>query len=146
MSNTDRIETELARAEQWTARLLESSMSFPMLAYFRSQHLNQSWLSALTSIPDAAALSASAVRAPPSSKRSSRLPWAATRWWILAALLASGRPAMPMTGSLQAGSKSFACFSTTHHSDWRMRVPPSVNFSAPGSYMNPTQRRSAVIS
>lgn len=41
--------------ERWSADLLESHLSYPMLVYFRSQHDNQSWLAALTSILDASA-------------------------------------------------------------------------------------------
>jgi hypothetical protein len=42
--------------EHWSAELLESHLSYPVLAYFRSQHDNQSWLAALTTILDASAL------------------------------------------------------------------------------------------
>jgi hypothetical protein len=42
--------------ERWSAELLESHLSFPVLAYFRSQHDNQSWLAALTVILDTCAL------------------------------------------------------------------------------------------
>jgi hypothetical protein len=42
--------------EHWSAELLESHISFPVLAYFRSQHDNQSWLASLTAILDASAL------------------------------------------------------------------------------------------
>lgn len=42
--------------ERWSAELLESHLSFPVLAYFRSQHDNQSWLAALTAILDTCAL------------------------------------------------------------------------------------------
>ena len=42
--------------EHWSAEMLESHLSYPLLAYFRSQHNNQSWLSALTAILDANAL------------------------------------------------------------------------------------------
>jgi len=42
--------------ERWAAELLESHVSFPALAYFRSQHDNQSWVAALTTILDASAL------------------------------------------------------------------------------------------
>ncbi|HMA34710.1 MAG TPA: potassium channel family protein [Chloroflexia bacterium] len=42
--------------EQWAAELLESHLSYPVLAYFRSQHENQSWLGALTMILDSCAL------------------------------------------------------------------------------------------
>jgi len=42
--------------EHWSAELLESHLSYPVLAYFRSQHDNQSWLGALTTILDASAI------------------------------------------------------------------------------------------
>ncbi len=42
--------------ERWAAELMESHISYPLLCYFRSQHTNQSWLSALTAILDASAL------------------------------------------------------------------------------------------
>ena len=40
----------------WSAEFLESHLSYPVLAYFRSQHDNQSWLAALTTILDTCAL------------------------------------------------------------------------------------------
>jgi hypothetical protein len=42
--------------ELWAADLMESHLSYPALAYFRSQHENQSWLAALTTVLDACAL------------------------------------------------------------------------------------------
>ena len=42
--------------ERWSAELLESHVSYPVVAYFRSQHSNESWLAALTAILDATAL------------------------------------------------------------------------------------------
>lgn len=42
--------------ERWSAQLLESHLSYPVLAYFRSQHDNQSWISSLTAILDTCAL------------------------------------------------------------------------------------------
>ena len=42
--------------EMWSAGLLESYISYPPLAYFRSQHDNQSWLAALTTIMDVCAV------------------------------------------------------------------------------------------
>jgi hypothetical protein len=42
--------------ERWSAELLESHLSYPVLCYFRSQHDNQSWLAALTTILDACTL------------------------------------------------------------------------------------------
>ena len=48
--------------ERWSAELLESHISYPSLCYFRSQHNNQSWLSALTAILDTSALLISGIR------------------------------------------------------------------------------------
>jgi hypothetical protein len=42
--------------EQWSAELLESHLSYPVLAYFRSQHDNQSWIGSLTAILDTSSL------------------------------------------------------------------------------------------
>jgi hypothetical protein len=42
--------------EQWSAEFLESHLSYPVLAFFRSQHDNQSWLASLTVILDTCAL------------------------------------------------------------------------------------------
>src|ERR1700682_2546001 len=46
----------LAEWELWCAELMESHLSYPVLAYFRSQHDNQSWIAALTAILDTCAL------------------------------------------------------------------------------------------
>jgi len=42
--------------ERWCADLLASHISYPVLLYFRSQHSNQSWLSALTVMLDVTSL------------------------------------------------------------------------------------------
>src|SRR2546427_6376907 len=42
--------------ERWSAEMMESHLSYPVLSYFRSQHDNQSWLAALTTILDTSAL------------------------------------------------------------------------------------------
>jgi hypothetical protein len=46
----------LAEWERWSADLLESHLSYPVLAYFRSQHERQSWVGALTTILDTCAI------------------------------------------------------------------------------------------
>ena len=46
----------LAEWERWSAELLESHVSYPLLSYYRSQHDNQSWLTALVCMLDACAL------------------------------------------------------------------------------------------
>ena len=42
--------------EHWSAELLESHLSYPVLCYFRSQHDNQSWLGSMTTILDTCSL------------------------------------------------------------------------------------------
>jgi hypothetical protein len=42
--------------ERWSAELLESHLSYPVLSYYRSQHDNQSWVGTLTLILDTTAL------------------------------------------------------------------------------------------
>jgi Ion channel len=48
--------TLLEEWERWSAELLESHISYPLLCFFRSQHTSQSWLSGITAILDACAL------------------------------------------------------------------------------------------
>src|SRR6266542_6328812 len=50
------VDALLAEWERWAAELLESHLSFPVLSYYRSQHDNQSWLAALTTILDTCAV------------------------------------------------------------------------------------------
>jgi hypothetical protein len=42
--------------ERWSAELLESQISYPVLTFFRSQHSNQSWVAALTTMLDVTSL------------------------------------------------------------------------------------------
>jgi hypothetical protein len=42
--------------ETWSAELLETHLSYPLLAYYRSQHEDQSWVAGLTMILDTCAL------------------------------------------------------------------------------------------
>jgi hypothetical protein len=52
----DKLDVLLAAWEQWSAELLESHVSYPMLSYYRSQHSDQSWLAAMAVIMDTCAL------------------------------------------------------------------------------------------
>jgi hypothetical protein len=52
----DQLNVLLREWEVWASELLESHLSYPMLAYYRSQHHNQSWLSALACVMDCCAL------------------------------------------------------------------------------------------
>ena len=58
--------TLLAEWERWSAEILESHISYPILCYYRSQHDNQSWLSALVAILDTCALLISVIEGTPS--------------------------------------------------------------------------------
>jgi hypothetical protein len=52
----DRLTTLLADWERWSAELLESHVSYPMLSYYRSQHSDESWVAAMAVIMDTCAL------------------------------------------------------------------------------------------
>src|SRR5262249_54332781 len=49
------LDSYLENMERWSAEVLESHLSFPMLSLYRSQHDNQSWLAALVCTIDASA-------------------------------------------------------------------------------------------
>ena len=49
------LESLLAELERWAASLLESYLSYPILAYYRSQHAQMSWLSAVAMTLDTCA-------------------------------------------------------------------------------------------
>jgi hypothetical protein len=63
--------------ERWAAHLLEAHISYPQLAYYRSQHINQSWLGSLTAILDSSALILAGLDALPT--RQARLTFAMAR-------------------------------------------------------------------
>lgn len=51
----DHLRDYLGEAEGWVAEMMETHLSYPLLAYYRSQHVNQNWLAALTTIVDTSA-------------------------------------------------------------------------------------------
>jgi hypothetical protein len=53
--STHALDELLREWERWSAEVVESHLSYPMLSYYRSQHDNQSWLAALTVIMDSCA-------------------------------------------------------------------------------------------
>jgi hypothetical protein len=67
--------------ERWSADLLESHLSYPVLCYFRSHHDNQSWLGALTAILDASAFTVVSLEGP--CERQAQLTFAITRHTIV---------------------------------------------------------------
>ena len=52
----DDLDELLLNCEEWTAEVLESHLSYPILSMYRSQHRDQSWLATLTVILDTCAL------------------------------------------------------------------------------------------
>ncbi len=83
----------LAEWERWAAELLESHISYPLLCYFRSQHDNQSWLSALVAILDSSSLLMSVVDA--GCARQAQLTFAMARHAVVDLLLVFGLEAKP---------------------------------------------------
>jgi hypothetical protein len=53
--------------EIWSAEILESHIAYPILPYFRSSHKNESWVSALGAVLDAATLLLTAVNLSPAA-------------------------------------------------------------------------------
>jgi hypothetical protein len=52
----DEVPVLLRQFEQWAAEVLESQLSYPVLAFYRSQHDRESWLSALVTVLDTSAV------------------------------------------------------------------------------------------
>jgi hypothetical protein len=67
----------LAGWEPWVADLMETHLAYPVLAYFRSQHIHQNWLAALCTVLDACAFTISA--APVGAVDESRFTFAIAR-------------------------------------------------------------------
>jgi hypothetical protein len=53
---TDGLPALFADWEKWAAEVLDSHIAYPLLAYFRSSHDNESWVSALGAVLDATTL------------------------------------------------------------------------------------------
>jgi hypothetical protein len=83
----------LAEWERWSAELLESHVSFPVLSYFRSQHDNQSWVAALTTILDVCTLSIAGLEKAPA--RAARLTFAIARHAVVDLCSVFHRPPIP---------------------------------------------------
>jgi hypothetical protein len=63
--------------EQWVAELMETHLAYPVLAYFRSQHVNQNWLAAICTVLDACVFAIAA--APHGTVDSARFTFAIAR-------------------------------------------------------------------
>jgi hypothetical protein len=96
----------LAEWEKWAAELLESHLSFPVLSYYRSQHNNQSWLAALTSILDTCAFLLAQVKGHNSYQ--ARLTFAMARHAVVdLALIFNTPPLAPESDRLPAVKLQF---------------------------------------
>ncbi|HKP46462.1 MAG TPA: potassium channel family protein [Pyrinomonadaceae bacterium] len=91
--------------ERWSAELLESHLSYPVLCYFRSQHDNQSWLASLTTVLDTCSLVMVGVEGLPAWQ--ARLTFAMARHAVVdIAQIFSTSPAAPQ-----------ACVTRLYHGD-----------------------------
>jgi hypothetical protein len=98
----DDLVTLLAEWERWSAEMLESHISYPLLCYFRSQHDNQSWLSAITAILDTCAVLLSIVEC--SACRQARLTFAMARHTVVDLLLVFDMQPVAMPKPASPGS------------------------------------------
>jgi hypothetical protein len=91
----------LAEWELWCAELMESHLSYPVLAYFRSQHDNQSWIASLTAILDACALVKTGIEG--ACERQAELTFAIARHAVVdLSQVFSTAPRAPATDRLSA--------------------------------------------
>ncbi len=86
----DTLLQHLSEWERWSAELLESHLSYPVLAFFRSQHDNQSWLAALTTILDTSALVIAGIEG--ICERQAHLTFAIARHTVVDLSLVFNRP------------------------------------------------------
>jgi hypothetical protein len=63
--------------ETWVAELMETHLAYPVLAFFRSQHVNQNWLAAMCAVLDACSFTIAA--APAGTVDSARFTFAIAR-------------------------------------------------------------------
>jgi hypothetical protein len=84
-------------AEEWAAEMMETHLSYPLLGYYRSQHVGQSWLSALTTIVDTSAVLLAALEDGSAESEAAELTYSIGRHALadLAHQLAAGRPGTP---------------------------------------------------
>jgi len=75
------LQSLLREWERWSAEILESHVSYPVVSYFRSQHNNESWVAALGAILDASALLIASVEN--ACSRQARLTFAMCRHTVV---------------------------------------------------------------
>lgn len=103
--NTALLERFLAEWEVWAAQLLESHLSYTVLVYYRSQHDNESWLSAMTAVLDTCALAIGAVDHAP--RRLAQLTFAMARHAVVdLSIVLNCPPEPPAPDRLPAGDRA----------------------------------------
>lgn len=108
--------------EHWSAELLESHISFPVLAMYRSQHSNQSWLAALATMLDVCA--ALVTLLPASESHQAQLTFAMARHAVVdIALIFDVRPVAPNLGRLRTADTED--FQELLRAADRSGIPPS---------------------
>jgi Ion channel len=88
------LHTLLKDWELWSAELMESHLSYPVLAFFRSQHDNQSWIASLTCILDTCALLKAGIEGP--CERQADLTFAIARHAVVDLSQVFGTPPHPV--------------------------------------------------
>lgn len=102
------LQTLLVEWERWSAELLESHISYPQLCFFRSQHDNQSWLTALVAMLDTCAVLIATVEG--DAARQAQLTFVMARHAVLdLAHIFSSKRTRPAPDRLPAASVQNIC-------------------------------------
>lgn len=91
----DELDRYLHDAEDWAAEMMETHLTYPLLAYYRSQHLGQNWLAALTTIVDTSAVLLAGLEEGSAEARAAELTFAIGRH-ALADLAHQARATAPL--------------------------------------------------
>jgi hypothetical protein len=92
--------------EIWASELLESHLSYPVLAFYRSQHHNQSWLAALTAIMDCCALILSGMN--DEHALQARMTFSSARLVMVELAFSLDAKPSPFTGGDRLSSETYA--------------------------------------
>jgi hypothetical protein len=106
--------------EHWSAELLESHVSFPVLSYFRSQHDNQSWVAALTTILDSCCLAITRVEDAP--VRTARLTFAMARHAVVDLCAVFHRVPLPPAADRLPAAEELRLESALASAGYRLRA------------------------
>ena len=104
------LDSVLREWETWGAELLESQLSYPMLAFYRSQHDNQSWLAALACIMDVCALVLVGIETLPPLQ--ARMTFTMARQVIVQMAQAFGMRPEPYSGGDRLNGEGYAALAT----------------------------------